>query len=416
VKGAASGARRGYVLVLLSGVYFFYQLDRNALLVTQELVKHEFGLSDTQLGLLSGLLYGVSYGLAGLPLGYLVGRIDRRRLLALIVALWSGMTMLSGLAARYWQLAAARLVVGAAESGGTPAALSILSDLYPPQRRAAITSLFYAGGGLGGMVTFLGGGAIAAHWGWRAVFLIYGLPGLVLALLIATTTRDPPRRSLPVQAPLHPARAILILLGDPALLAVLVGSTLFTLSMAGFGSWMIPYFMRVQHLTIAQAGIAVALGLSLLSMAGTILFGFIADAGERRWRGGLLLLLAFATLLNGLTGIGVALSAALVPALICFAIWGATSLVCAGCANAAIAELAPDHARGLGFALYAVLCNLLGAGLGPLFSGMISDAFQPTLGDGSIRPAIGALAAVQLLATLAFVRAALLWRIRRAAA
>ena len=133
---------RIYVLILLSLVYVFYLVDRSAVIVSQELIKKEFGLSDTTVGLLTGTLYGVAYALAGIPMGWAADRVNRRNLVAGIVAIWSGLTALSGLCANFWQLALARIGVGAAESGGGPAALSILSDMFPPNRRGTVSSIF----------------------------------------------------------------------------------------------------------------------------------------------------------------------------------------------------------------------------------------------------------------------------------
>lgn len=401
---------RAYVLALTAAVYFFYLLDRNAVLVTQELVKQEFGLTDTQVGLTTGVLYGIAYALVGLPLGRLIDRTHRGRLLALLVALWSGVTLLCGFATRFWHLATARFIVGAAESGGAPTSLSILSDLYPPERRAAVSSIFFAGAGIGGIVSFLAGGYIAANWGWRAVFLIYGAPGLLLAGLIALTVRDP-RRAQPV-AP-ESARGfwatIGMLTGDRALFPVYCGAVLYAFCNSGIGAWMIPYLMRVHHLPVTEAGIVVALCFGVLSTIGSITFGFAADALERRFSGGMLALLAIAAIFNGAAGLSLALAPTFLLAVVALSFWGLSGIVYSGPVNAAIARLAPSGTTGTAFALFAVLCNLIGAGLGPLFVGMTSDGFQ-TMGGESIRPALGLVALVQLATPIMFLCACWRWR------
>src|SRR5882724_11097599 len=126
-----------YVVCLLATVTFFYQLDRNVMYVTQELIKREYGLTDTQLGLLTGIAYGLANAVAGLPLGWLIDRVTRTRLLALIVVVWSAMTSLCGLAGSYWTFFFVRIGVGIAEAGGTPLTLSLVSDLFPPERRSS---------------------------------------------------------------------------------------------------------------------------------------------------------------------------------------------------------------------------------------------------------------------------------------
>jgi predicted MFS family arabinose efflux permease len=142
---SAAPARRAYVLALFSLLYCVYMLDRNAALVTQELIKEDFALSDSEVGLVVGTLWGVSYALAGLPLGFMTDRVHRVRLLSALVAIWSGLTGLCALATSFWHLALARIGVGAAEAGGSPLSASILSDMFPPERRASALAIFYAG-------------------------------------------------------------------------------------------------------------------------------------------------------------------------------------------------------------------------------------------------------------------------------
>jgi len=408
--------RPTYTLALLTGVYFFYLLDRNAVLVTQELFKAEFHLSDTQVGLATGLSYGVCYALVGLPMGFLIDRTNRSRLLATLVAIWSGVTVLCVLAGQFWHLAVSRAIIGGAESGGSPASLSILSDLYPPERRATVSSIFFAGAGVGGIISFLVGGYIAQHFGWRAVFFVYGAPGLLLAVLIWFTVAEPQRRAI---TDASVARGFwttsLGLIRDRGLLPIYCGSVLYTLSMSGVGSWMVPYLMRVHHLPVAMASVTVALAFGLLATLGSIAFGFASDWFERRRKGGMLTALAFAALFNGVAGIALALSQNFPLALLCFALWGVSALVYSGPANAAIAGIAPERARGTGFALFAVLCNLIGSGLGPLLTGVLSDRLALVLGTRSISAAIGMLAAVQIGATVAFLLAARRWRARQSA-
>lgn len=408
--------RPTYTLALLSGVYFFYLLDRNAVLVTQELFKTEFGLSDTQVGVATGLSYGVFYALVGLPLGAAVDRTNRSRLLAMLVTIWSGVTMLCALAGQFWHLVAARAVVGGAESGGSPTSLSILSDLYPPSKRATVSSIFFAGAGVGSIVSFLLGGYIAQHFGWRAVFLIYGAPGLILAALILFTVVEPPRRAIRdgsvAQKFWHTSS---MLIRDRGLLLVYCGSVAWTLSISGVGSWMVPYLMRVHSLPVATAGVVVALGLGLLATLGSIAFGFASDWLERKRTGRMLTALAVTSAFNGLAGVALALSDQFALAMVCFGLWGTTAIVYSGPANAAIAGLAPERARGVGFALFAVLCNLIGGGLGPLLTGILSDRLTPSLGAGAISGAIGLVAVIQLIAAIAFFRAARHWRARKVA-
>lgn len=400
-----SRRRRLFVLGLTTLVYFFYLLDRNAIIVTQELFKAEFGLTDTQVGLVTGLLYGVAYALVGIPIGWLIQRTHRVRLLALLVSVWSGVTVLCGLATQFWHLAVARMIVGAAESGGAPVSLSILQPMFSKERRATVSSLFFAGAGLGVIVSFLAGGFIAENWGWRAVFFIYGAPGLLLALAIFLFIPELPR------APVDPAqrsgilRDAMTLLRDPRLRPIYLGSILFSGVNSGIGAWLVPYLMRVHDFTLPEAGTAVALGLGLFGTVGSLAFGMIADRAEARKTGGLLLVVGLCALANGAAGIFAAVSGGTVAVILALSLWGVTAMAYAGPSNAAIGELTPPHLMGVGFSLFAVLCNLIGAGLGPLIAGQISDAFLPTMGSDSLRPALGLIAALQVLTAAAYFTA-----------
>ena len=148
-------SQSSYALGLLGAATFFYQLDRNAIYVTQELIKIEFDLTDTQLGVLTGVAYGVANGLCGLPLGWLIDRVNRKKLLGTIVTAWSMLTVLCGMTTSYFQFLLARVGVGATESGGTPTSLSLISDLYPPEQRSSRVAWMSTGYSVGTLVSFL---------------------------------------------------------------------------------------------------------------------------------------------------------------------------------------------------------------------------------------------------------------------
>jgi len=252
------------VLGLLTSVYFLYLLDRNALLVTQEMVKAEFHLSDTQMGLLIGAFYGISYGLAGLPIGWLVDRVNRRNLLVVILSIWSGLTALCGLSGAYWHLILARIGVGASESGGSPTSLSIISDIFPPERRVSAISTFYAGTSFGLVVSYFLGGYVAKEFGWRAVFLLYGVPGLLLALVILLVVREPERRRHDEQAQGGVFKAALDVLRTPLAAPIYVGSTLFCTSVSATAGWLMAFLMRERGVDIATGGLIMAITVGAL--------------------------------------------------------------------------------------------------------------------------------------------------------
>lgn len=401
-----SKAYRSWVVFVLAMVYFFYMLDRSAINITQELIKKEFVLSDTQLGLLTGTLYGVSYAVAGIPLGWAVDRTNRKKLLAGLVSVWSGLTILAGASTSFLHLALVRIGVGAAESAGGPTSLSILSDLYPPERRGAVAALFYSGAGFGGIVSNLAGGWIAQHYGWRGVFIAFGAPGLLLAIALLLTVREP-RRKTPVVA--HKAgdagklRQTWDTMRYPGLAALYLATAFYMLSVTGVGVWTIPYLSRSFGLDIATIGLIMGVG-SILGVIGQVGVGFLFDWANRFGPKGPLMMVVAGTIIHAAAILTVLFSGHLTVVIVALFFAIATTSIQAGPTNAAISRIAPAATMGTAFALYAVISNVVGAGLGPLVVGALSDV----LGGGkeSLRTAMIVVALVQLLAVFAYIRAA----------
>lgn len=392
---------RAYVLALLTTVYFLYLLDRSAILITQELIKGEFGLSDTQMGLLIGAIYGVSYAIAGLPIGWLVDRLNRRNLLVLILSVWSGLTALCGVSSAYWHLIAVRIGVGAAESGGAPASLSILSDLYPPQRRATVTSIFYSGTSIGMVASYFVGGLVAREFGWRAVFLLYGLPGLLLALIIFLTVREPIRhRPAPTAGPRTGVlRSALEVLATPHARLLYISAVLYCTSTAAVGGWLVAFLMRAHHVDVATAGMIIASALGLCGILGTIAIGWLAD--RTSGPGGPMLVVGCAAFVNVLAAT-IALNAGDIRIVVAaLAVFGVTMTAYSGPTTAVLSRIVAPVGRGMAFALFSLLANLVG-GMGPLIVGLVSDR----LAAGHLGTAMQALVLVNIIGGICCLRVA----------
>ena len=398
--------RRLIVLALTFLVYFFYLLDRNAIIVTQELFKQEFALSDTEVGLVTGVIYGVAYAAAGIPIGWLIQRTSKVKLLALLVAVWSGVTVLCGMATQFWHLAAARALVGAAESGGAPVSLSIVQPMFDRSRRALVSSVFFAGAGVGVIVSFLAGGFVAEEFGWRGVFFIYGAPGLLLAVAVLLMAPEPPRVQLDTSIRSNMFSDALKVIGNRTLMPIYLGAVVSSFVNAGMGAWMVSFLIRVHEFSLPQAGAAIALGMGVFGTAGSLAIGYLADKAEARRTGGLLIVLSICSLANGMAGIAAALAGSPAIAILCLSLWGLTAIAYSGPTNAAIGNLTPPHLLGTGLSMFAVLCNLVGSGLGPLLAGRISDGFAASMESDSLRPAMVAIACFQIVAMGAFLLAA----------
>src|SRR5215813_1531708 len=182
-----------YVLGVLFVVYIFNFIDRQILAILLQPIKEDLKISDTALGFLTGFAFAVFYTFAGLPLARLADRWVRRSLIAISIALWSVMTATSGLARGFTDLALARIGVGIGEAGATPPAHSLLSDYFPPEKRATVLALYACGVPVGSGLGYWLGGWINDTFGWRTAFFVVGLPGVFVALLVRFTVREPVR-------------------------------------------------------------------------------------------------------------------------------------------------------------------------------------------------------------------------------
>ena len=156
-------------------------------------IKESLQISDTQLGLLTGIMFAVFYATLGMPMAMWADRRNRRNLISFSVFLWSGMTALCGAAASFTQLLLLRICVGVGEAGSNPPSHSIIADLYPKEQRATAMAIFGTGINWGILIGFLVGGWINEWYGWRTAFVVVGLPGIFLAVLVRFTLKDPPR-------------------------------------------------------------------------------------------------------------------------------------------------------------------------------------------------------------------------------
>ena len=409
MSGSTQSYSRGYstyILVLLTLLYFFYLLDRMAIVVTQELIKEEFRLSDTQIGLIVGTFYGVSFAIAGLPLGRLADRVNRKRLLAVMLAIWSGLTAMCGLSASWWHLLLARAGIGAAEAGGAPASLSILSDIFPPEKRATVTSIFFSGTMIGMIVSFFAGGLIAQAYGWRAVFFIYGLPGLLLAAIILFTLREP-MRAKPADVGDKPRTDLLrtagALLGHKVVGKVYLGVIFYCLATASVGTWTIAFLMRVHDLNVAEAGFLVAVGKGVAGFVGGISLGMVSDRVNRIHPGGSMYVVAVSAAINFVAALVMLNAESLEVMIVGMLVFGFTMNAYPGPSTEVIARAGPSGDRATSFAMFTLLANLAGTGFGPVLVGVLSD-----LGPGSenLVFAMQSVMFAQLLAIVAYVWAA----------
>ncbi len=389
---------RRYVLGLLAVVYTFNFIDRQILAILLPAIENEFGLSDTVLGFLAGTAFALFYATLGVPIALLADRWNRRNLIALALAIWSGMTALSGMAANVTQLALARIGVGIGEAGCSPPAHSMIADLYAPAERSTAMGIFTLGISSGIMLAYLAGGWVAENIGWREAFFIVGIPGLVLALLVRFTI-DEPRRGESEARPDTDAR--------PGILAVtrfLLRRRSFThlalgAGLASFNGYAIisffPTFLYRSH-GMDLTYIGVWLGL-ILGIAGGIGFaggGYVADRLGRfgqRWS---LWGVAAATMIGWLFHLLVFLAPDEYWALGFFVVPSIFANFYLATTLAQVQGLVGLRMRAVASALLLLIINIIGLACGPQFAGVLSDLLSGAFGAESMRYSLLLIGAV----------------------
>ncbi|HET9391439.1 MAG TPA: MFS transporter [Steroidobacteraceae bacterium] len=271
------------VTLLLMAVYAFNSMDRSIITIIGQPMKLDLRLSDTQLGVLSGTAFAALYAVGGIPMARLAERLNRVNLMAIALTVWSGLTALCGLATSFGQLLLTRVGVGFAESGCAPPAHSLISDYFPPDRRASALSVYSCGISLGYVLAAVAGGFVAQHLGWRAACAVVGLPGLALAVLLKVLVREPAREGKIQTAP--SLRAELNELGqvgrslllDAPVLHMVLGVTIGGFAAYGFYAFLPPYFSRAFSLDYTTIGFIAAVTGGVAVGAGILAGGFIAD-------------------------------------------------------------------------------------------------------------------------------------------
>lgn len=273
--GAAAPRDRWYVLAVLTIVYALNIADRYSISTLIEPIRQELRLSDSGIAFLTGVALALFYVTVGVPISVLADRTNRRNILAIAVATWSGMTALCGLAQNYWQLLLGRFGVGIGEAGGTPPSTAILADKFPPTQRPMAMTIFALGACLGAWLGSSVAGAVAERSGWRAAFLILGLPGLVVALIVWLTVREPQRGQLDsTSADLQPSTLLATLrfiASQRSAVHLVLGATVYTFWSWGLMWWTPTFLQRSHHMTVGQAGQLLGPMHLIAGTAGTLL-------------------------------------------------------------------------------------------------------------------------------------------------
>lgn len=394
--------RQRWLLVLLAGVSFMNYMDRMILPAVAESLKREFALSDTAIGLLNGFAFMALYGASSLPLSRLADRTSRSLVLAGALAFWSLATIACGLVRNVWQLFIARACVGIGESACQPVGYALASEQFPPEKRHSAIGWFLLGNNLGITAGFALGGWLGATYGWRTAFIVAGIPGLFLAVALASYRTQSVAQ---VSAP-PPFLATVRSLWKNSIYRLLVWlSAVFSMTIFGPIAFLPAFFVRSHGMPMSAVGLYSGLAIGLGMAVGVLSGGAIADRLARRGAEHPQRLCAVAIVLSGLAFLAAFTLAD--PRLAFAAVFIAAALgsIASPVISTAIQNESPNDSRATAASLGTLAVSIAGIGLAPLLIGMMSDAFAPSYGVHSLRMA--------LIVALSFTigAAALHWRI-----
>ena len=378
-----------YVVGVLTLIYIFSFIDRQILSLLVGPIRRDLHISDTGMSLLMGFTFAVFYTFFGIPLGRLADSGNRRGIIAAGFVAWSLFTAACGLVQSFWQMALMRMGVGIGEASLSPSAYSMISDYFPPQRRATAISVYSMGIYLGqGLAMVLGGlvlhfasrqemwilPVVGATRPWQLIFFAVGLPGVLCALLLLTV-REPERREVRSHTA-TPFREVLryMRLNSRTFLCHNFGISFIAMTAYGFAAWIPTLFIRIHGWTPAEAGLKIGLAVLLSGPAGIVCGGRLADSLCSRGYRDANMRVMFLAAICWLPA-AVACTLAPTPALALLLFLPSQFLMASpfGAAPAAITEIMPNEMRGQAAASYLFVNNLVGLGFGPTAIAILTD-------------------------------------------
>lgn len=378
--------RRNILLFVLFTVGILNSVDRNIISVILESIKSEFRVSDGMLGLLSGIAFALFYATLGIPIARWADRGDRTQVITLSLLVWSAMTALCGVAASFWQLLIARFGVGAGEAGALPAVHSLLADYYPPVERARVIGIFTMSSAAGLAIALVAGGFVVQNYGWRSALIGVGLLGMAVAPLTRFLLSEPrrePSRAAQLDSGESTYAAVRALLGKPSYRSVLGAIVVYFLMASGTFVFIVPLLIRVHGLNVSEAGRAYGIISTVSAIIGSLGGGALADqlaARDVAWLArfaawGMIAAVPLYELAFSASGVSAMIPMLLLATTVLFAtvpsMYSALHLVCG------------SKRRALAVAAVFFFANLIGAGLGPVLAGALSDHFAARYGTAN---------------------------------
>lgn len=396
-------------------VYILNFLDRQVVTILAEPIKNDLRLSDTQIGLMTGLAFALFYTVLGIPIARYADspQTNRVGLISIALAVWSAMTMICGFAQNFVQLLLARIGVGVGEAGCTPAAHSLISDAVPPERRSSAIAFYGLGIPVGSLLGLIVGGTLNDAFGWRVAFMAVGVPGLLLALVLGFLIKEPRHLvftgmvAAKPRSPLSAREALREVFGSRTFVLLAIAASVTAFLGYGKGVWAVILFIRSHGLSAGETGLLLGVIIGTAGIVGTWLGGALADRFGRVDKRHILTMPAIGMLIAApilfigysVTDWRVAVALLVLPTALNTAYYGPT--------YACVQGLVRPEARAMASAVMLFAQNLIGLGLGPLLFGMMSDAFKPMAGTESVRWVLYGAAWLGLIPAFFFWRASL---------
>jgi MFS family permease len=393
MKGRIGGTGGARILSILLLAYIFNFIDRQIVGILAVPIRKELALNDTQLSLMGGLAFALFYSGIAIPVAWLADRRSRVNIIAVSIGLWSLFTAACGFAGNFWQLFLARMGVGIGEAGGVAPSYALVSDCFPPERRARALAIFSLGIPIGSALGVFFGGWIASHFDWRSAFLIVGAAGIPAALLVRFGIREPVRGGFDAGARAGDAAPPFLtvagtLARKPSFWLLSLGAASGSILGYGLIFWLPSFFTRSFHLPLAEVGIFYGSIVLVGGVAGTWLGGWLGDRLGARNEAAYALVPAVAFLVAAPAYAAGLFAPSLPVAWILFAIPQMLGLAWLGPIIAAVQHIVPPNMRATASASFLFINNLIGIGFGIFFLGRMSDAMKAAHGEDSLRYSI----------------------------
>lgn len=409
---AESARKTRMMLWVLMIIYILNFLDRQIVNILAEPISKSLDLSDTQIGLLTGLAFALFYTILGIPIARYADSIRSNRvtIISTSLAIWSGFTALSGSVQNFTQMLLVRMGVGVGEAGCTPAAMSLITDSVPPEKRGSAIGFYGLGVPIGSMLGAAGGGLLSDAFGWRTAFLVVGIPGVLLALALPFIIREP-RRAPGFQANAKPAPVVPVLKAlaeiarSPAFILIMIASSLTAFLGYGKTTWAGIYFIRVRGLTPGEVGLILGVLLGFAGAMGTWGGGKLADVLGRKDKAWITRAPAIGMLIGApLLFLGywvddwrMAVALLFIPSAMNMLYYGPTYMC--------VQSLVRPELRATATSIMIFAQNLVGLGLGPTVFGFMSDWLKPSYGTMSVQIVLWSACWLALIPAVLFWRA-----------